>query len=56
MPGYTKRAMRQVAEYNARLNKQRKDEFPAYYDMQTNVGENVETSFISSALRFAALL
>nr|CAB3264828.1 ZF(PHD)-1 PHD finger protein 10 [Phallusia mammillata] len=37
MPGYLKKAMKQAAAYNASLNRQRRDEFAAYYDMQTNV-------------------
>uniref|UniRef100_F6WAN9 PHD finger protein 10 n=1 Tax=Ciona intestinalis TaxID=7719 RepID=F6WAN9_CIOIN len=37
MPSFVKKAVRQAADYNARLNRQRKDEFAVYYDMQTNV-------------------
>ncbi|XP_039266830.2 uncharacterized protein LOC120342179 isoform X1 [Styela clava] len=37
MPSYLKKAMKQVSDFNARLNRQRRDEFGLYYDMQTNV-------------------
>lgn len=37
MPNYLKKAMKQVSAFNARLNRQRKDEYGLYYDMQTNV-------------------
>uniref|UniRef100_H2ZBJ1 PHD finger protein 10 n=1 Tax=Ciona savignyi TaxID=51511 RepID=H2ZBJ1_CIOSA len=37
MPSFVKKAVKQAADYNARLTRQRKEEFAVYYDMQTNV-------------------
>lgn len=37
MPAFRQKIIKQVSKFNARLNKQRKEDFNAYYDEHTNV-------------------